>query len=338
MKNKNILTENEQEVNVYAAFNALLNDFETAYIAHGASGCYSELDALSQAIGSSVLKKVYDPQARAAEKRNTVTTGGCNPYIATLRRELYADSALLRNLTDSGNNAFGHTFNKDGELIPVVLDEDAEARFNSLLPRGLGDGLEVKHEVVCKLLEVSEKYSDGGVGYLTTPVINRRINRRVLIKEDDTAAWVDEETTPLVMVYAHVRQFIDGTRAVRTDPRNGYLYLEELTEDPESDALETVYRRQKRFADLGGYDNHGNYTAGDSESKWEYDSMVAALNLTARQACILDLRMRGNGYQAIATYLGITERGVRKHIELIAEKALKSGIATNDGKHVTLPR
>lgn len=331
MKNKNILTENAQEVNAYSAFNALLNAFETAYIAHGASGCYSELDALAQAVASSVLKKVYDPQARAAEKRNTVTTGGCNPYIATLRRELYADAALLRNLTDSGNDAFGNAFNKDGELVPVVLDEAAEARFNSLLPRGLGDGLEVKHEVVCKLLEVSEKYSGGGLGYLTAPVINRRINRRVLIKADDTAAWVDEETTPLVMVYAHARQFIDGTRAVRTDPRNGYLYLEELTADPESDALETVYRRQKRFADLGGFDNHGNYTVG-SESLRDYDSIIGALNLTTRQAQIIDLRMRGYGTQAIATYFGVNEAGIFIHLQRVREKAVKFGIANNDGK------
>jgi len=198
MNNINILTENTQEVNEYSAFNELLTAFETAYITHGANGCGAELDTLAQAVASSVLKKVYDPQGKAAEKRVTVTKGGCNPHIAELRRELYADSAMLRNLTDSGNAAFGHQFNNDGEFVSVVLDDEAESRFNSLIVRGLGDGLEIKHEVICALLEMSEKYACNGVGYLTAPIVNRRINRRVLIKDTDTAAWVDDETTPIV--------------------------------------------------------------------------------------------------------------------------------------------
>ena len=39
--------------------------------------------------------------------------------------------------------------------------------------------------------------------------------------------------------------------------------------------------------------------------------MVDALELTARQAKVLELRMGGYGYDAIATYLGIHKQSVK---------------------------
>ena len=51
--------------------------------------------------------------------------------------------------------------------------------------------------------------------------------------------------------------------------------------------------------------------------------MVDALELTARQAKVLELRMGGYGYVAIATYLGVNEKSVRDVLKTVQKKAIE---------------
>lgn len=61
----------------------------------------------------------------------------------------------------------------------------------------------------------------------------------------------------------------------------------------------------------------------DANSVTDYDAMVEELELTARQAKIVELRMGGYGYVAIATYLGVNEKSVRDVLKTVQKKAIE---------------
>lgn len=179
--------------------------------------------------------------------------------------------------------------------------------------------------------------------WIETPYTVRRLKKRVYIKEESSVAWEEREITPISAVYAAVREVVDKSRAMQTDPRNGYLYLEDMVKDdeaadPAAAALETIYRRMDKFADLGGYaatghfDNHGNTThcgnyTVNAAAVADYDSIVARLNLTERQAEIIRYRMRGYGYLAIGTALGVSHNAVINACKKIQKKAVEIGFS-----------
>lgn len=76
-----------------------------------------------------------------------------------------------------------------------------------------------------------------------------------------------------------------------------------------------------KYADLGGYNCDGNYTA-DRQTVEDYETTVAQLDLTDRQAQVLRLRMQGKGHKAIATYLGVTQRAIAKTVEQVQKRRL----------------
>ena len=179
--------------------------------------------------------------------------------------------------------------------------------------------------------------------WIETPYTIRRLKKRVYIKEESSVAWEDKEITPISAVYAAVREVVDKSRAMQTDPRNGYLYLEDMAKDdeaadPTAAALETIYRRLDKFADLGGYaatghfDNHGNTThcgnyTVNAGAVADYDGIIARLNLTERQAEIIRYRMRGYGYLAIGTALGVSHNAVINACKKIQKKAVEIGFS-----------
>ena len=162
------------------------------------------------------------------------------------------------------------------------------------------------------------------ISWLEVPYKLRRLSRRVIIKEADGAKWETVETTPIQEVYRAVRRAVQNSRAVQTDPRNGYLYIEDVVADPDSDKTETIYRRLHKWADLGGETRQGYYTA-DPQTVADYNAVLGALNMTDRQAQIVRLRMSGYGYKAIATYLGITVGAVRGQLSRLQEKCENVG-------------
>ena len=64
-----------------------------------------------------------------------------------------------------------------------------------------------------------------------------------------------------------------------------------------------------------------NLYSVERETVDRYDSMVASLNLTAKQAQILTLKQSGYGNKAIATYMGISENSVKGACTEIRRKA-----------------
>lgn len=146
--------------------------------------------------------------------------------------------------------------------------------------------------------------------------------------------WETVETTPIREIYKAVRRSINTSRAMATDPRNGYSYIESMATDPETGETETVYRRLTKYADLGGYacDFNGACTlySVDAETVRDTDTLIESMNLTKKQAQVLALRQSGYGYKAIATYLGVTQRAVAKTVEAIQKKAIAIGLKPNE--------
>lgn len=206
----------------------------------------------------------------------------------------------------------------------------------------MSDGIDLVQEAAAALLEQAAKHANG-TEWLDRPYTFRDLDKRVYIRLDDSAAYKDVETTPIQEVYREVRRAVQDSRAVQTDPRNGYTYIEDYAENGEGDGLEVIYRRLQKWSDIGGYAQNGQagnsmagsppgigrdgdlYTA-DIETARNYGALVESLELTKRQEQILSLRMQGKGYKAIATYYGISDKAVKKTVTQIQKKAANIGL------------
>lgn len=307
-----------------AAFADLLRAYETAH-ASGADTT-DTLYALATAAALSVVKKCIDPQRKTAAERQTVSNGGMSAALVEVRRGIMADIALLDNLTAAHNAAYVLRYNAAGDLVQEVADKAAEKAAAAMQGETLSDGLDLVNAAVIAILEQTAEHATAAPGWMEAPYTMRRLSRKVVIKAEDGAKWEEVETSPIREVYRHIRREVQNSRAMQTDPRNGYLYIEDTAADPESDKVETIYRRLHKWADLGGYTHTGAYTA-DMQTLIDYESVLGKLNLTERQAQIVRLRMSGYGNKAIATYMGISLSSVKTLLRRMQEKCEAIGFS-----------
>lgn len=307
--------ENAGKVN---DFEQIKRTFETAF---AGSGDYAgALIDLATAVTYSVVRKCIDPQRKTAVGRETVSDNGLNPALLALRRGIAADIKLLCSTQSAANAATRSTFNVDGYPVTVTADKDAATALNAIIGDTLSDGIDLVQTAACAILEQAADHADGP-GWLDRPYFVNRLSRRVYIRADDSAAYRDEETAPMREIFRAVRRAVQESRAVQTDPRSGYTYIEDLT----ADGLDVIYYRLHKYADLGGYNVDGNYTA-DRQTIDDYNAILGRLELTDRQAVILRLRMQGKGYKAIASYLGVSDKAVKKTVLQIKVKAIDIGL------------
>lgn len=325
-------TAQAEQTATVKTFADLLTDYETAYT--NGTDYTAPLYALATAAAQSVVKKCIDPQRKAATTRETVSNSGHNAALVDVRRGIVADFATLDNLTAAHNAAYAWKFNKDGYIISEVVDSAAEKAATALQGETLSDGIDLVQSAVVAILEQSADHATAAAGWMETPYNVRRLSRKVVIKSEESAKWEDVETSPIREVYRHIRREVQNSRAMQTDPRNGYLYIEDTAADPDSTQLETIYRRLNKWADLGGYTHDGHYTA-DMQTVVDYESTIAALNLSDRQATVVKLRMSGYGYKAIGTYMGIDHSNVIRICKQIQNKAEKVGFTPSMWAHMT---
>lgn len=303
-------------------FETVKRNFEQAF----ASGRdYStELLDLSTAVAYSVLNKCLDPQRKTAVDREQVSDNGQNPALLAVKRGIAADRRTLDSTKTLADRSTRITFNTDGDAVTVTADKEADKALGVVLRERLTDGIDLVQEAAAAILEQAAEHADPAdpaAPWLDIPYNVRRLSRRVYIRQDDSAAYRDETTTPIQEVYRAVRKAVQDSRATQTDPRNGYSYIEELT----ADGLDVIYYRLQKYADLGGYDCNGLYTA-DRQTAADYETIVERLELTDRQAVVIRLRMQGKGNKAIATYLGVTPQAVQNTLAKIQRKAAKIGL------------
>ena len=281
-----------------------------------------ELINLAQVVAYSVINTCIDPRRKTAPEHDTTSNSGVNPAMVDIKRGIGHDMRLLDSVRRNADEATHITHNADGDTVTATNDADAYRALLSVVRDTLTDGIDLVQTAALALLEQAADHADGD-NWLDMPYTVRRLSRRVYIQRTDSAAYRDVGTTPIQEVYRAVRKTVQDSRAVQTDPRNGYSYIEDMT----ADGLDTIYYRLHRYADLGGYNSDGQYTTS-MQSVQDYDNVISRLNLTDRQAQVLSLRMQGKGYKAIATYLGVCNNAVVKTVKQIRNKAMAIGLSS----------
>lgn len=309
-------------------FTDLLRQYEKEYNNDKTSVAFSNvLDELATAVAYSVIKKCLDPQ-RKGHKDGQVSNSGCNAQLDEVKRSIYRDKNTLANINYSCEQAFETVYSEDGDRQTRTKDSDYRYAYNKLTQQTIGDGLDLVHVAMIALLDESEKADRMKENFLENTYNVRQLKKKVWIKSADSVnGWETVETSPIREVYKAVRREVANNRSLNIDPSNGFLYLEDLAKDEESNEEATIYRRLNKFSDLAGnvtdYNGAVTFETVDSASVDKYENMVDALELTARQAKVLELRMGGYGCVAIGTYLGVKEESVMSVLKTIQKKAIE---------------
>ena len=307
------------------AFETLMINFCNEYRKDRNSATFTEVATdLATAVAFSVLRKCLDPQAKSGKTSNS----GCNPQLDEVKRSIYRDTNTLKNINYSCEKAFTTVCNEDGDRQTKTLDSDYRYAYNKLTQQTLGDGLDLVNTAIVSLLDECSKVDTTTGNFLETVYTVRKLKKKVWIKVSDSVnGWETVETSPIREVYKAVRREVANNRSLNIDPSNGYLYLEDLAKDEESNEETTIYRRLNKFSDLAGnvtdFNGAVKFETVDGASVADYDKMTEALELTARQAQVLQLRMSGYGCVAIGTYLGVKEESVMSVLKTIQKKAIE---------------
>ena len=313
----------QQTATTTTTFETLLVDFCNEYRKDSNSEKFTAVATdLATAVAFSVLRKCLDPQAKSGKPSDS----GCNPQLDEVKRSIYRDTNTLKNIDYSCKKAFVTVYNEDGDRQTKTADKDYRYAYNKLTQQTLGDGLDLVNTAIVSLLDECTKVDTTAENFLETVYTVRRLKKKVWIKvEDSVNGWETVETSPIREVYKAVRREVANNRSLNIDPSNGYMYLEDLARDEGSNEETTIYRRLNKFSDLAGnvtdFNGAVKFETVDSASVTDYDTMVEKLELTTRQAQILQLRMSGYGYIAIATYLGVNEKSVRDVLKTVQKKA-----------------
>lgn len=192
-----------------SAFETVKRNYEAA-LASGKDTA-QELTALATAVAYSVINKCIDPQRKTAAQRDTASNTGFNPAMVELKRGIAADLATLDNTRRTANAATATTYNADGDLVTVTADKDAAAALVDLMATTLSDGIDLVQTAALAILEQAAEHANGE-SWLDSKYTVRRLSRRVYIRSDESAAYRDDETTPIQEVYRAVRQAVQNSR------------------------------------------------------------------------------------------------------------------------------
>lgn len=307
------------------------------------------LQIFAMACASSVLKKVIDPKSKEKTEngkhilRDKVTDGGFNPLLIRMQADLAKDDKDLKRIVYANDNAFDLVFNDNGEYKQETIDSELAKAAADIGKNNLADGLDLVNDAVVAILDEVQKQREREpekpIDFERVYTV-RRLKRKVWIKEADSKGGFETvETSPIREVYKAIRRAIQTSRAVQADPRNGYSYLEDFTTDENGETVE-LYRRLPKYADLGGAvcDFNGaetGYTV-DRETVNSYEKTLAALNLTDRQRAILQYRIQGYGYKAIATKLGVLPSTIQVTMTRLREKCEKIGFTPDLWQEMTV--
>ena len=324
-------------------FQSLKDAFEIAVENNDSDMIGETIYPLAKAIAYSVIRKCIDPQAgkagkgtapasldaqRAAMRKASTAQART---LQALRQSIAQDTAQLDAIRTASAQASGAGWNDKGDYTPVVLDNDAQARIDYLAGQALADGIDLVQVAALALLQETDTARKAGTlcaGWLDIPRTVKRLARRVYVRIDDTPKFETRETAPIVEVYAAVRKAIAQSRAVQVASAK-YTYIDDYATDS-TGGLETIYRRAGKYADIGGNESDingkptGNYTANLADAQTQA-AMVEKLGLTDRQTTILQYRLQGFGYKAIAAKLGVTQRAIAKQCGAIQDKARRAG-------------
>lgn len=265
------------------------------------------LENFGASIVNSVLNKVYSASGNFA--------------IEKMRRQFWADFNRTHEIKYLLDDAYALEYTKDGELRQTV-NGDLDKKATEKLCISYSNGYDLLQVAILKILDLE---AEGHENLLEQYKI-KTLDKRVLIGEKNSASWKYQDTSGLHEIFLAVRREIEQHQS--TNINNKYLYLDELLEDEEGN-VEQVYRRlhaNNIYATLDGAVKNNTYATVTEQDEQDINALIIKLKLSARENEILKLRIKGYGYKAIATYLGIPTDSVKKYIKRIRVKAQQNGL------------
>lgn len=317
------------------SFPDLVSDFNNSDPDRDPVSYEKSLTDISTATTFCVLKKCIDPTRN--NKGSTVSNAGYNPVMVSLKSDTNTDRLMFENFNNAVKNITYHTeYNKNGDPVKICDTPDLEKIINkSVHEQTVGEGMDLIHDCVVAMLEETarQKLRDPKKTLdIERPYTVHRLKKKVYIKKvDSVGGYETVETRPITESFKAVRRSIENSRAVQADPRNGYIYLNGLMNNPDGET-DDIYIRLPKYADLGGYVRNFNdaetvYTADNSalETLETIENLTCKLKPTQKQQTILNLRLCGYGNKAISTYLGVSADNIKGQIKELRRKAIKAG-------------
>lgn len=288
------------------------------------------LTDLATAVVYCVVKKCIDPTRKT--QTDNISNNGYNSAMVKIRRDITVGKHTTDNINRLITDLTYHTeYDNNGDPVTICNDPDGEKALTDLIhSENIPDGYDLVNDCIVAILSEIAKQKDRDPDDLTDlerPYTVNRLKKKVYIKKADSIGGYETViTTPIQEVFKTVRRCIEKSRTVQTDPKNGYSYIADLTISPDGDP-DTFYYRLPKYADLGGYatDSAGSNTLYTTPTATveKVEKLTEKLNLTKRQATILQLRLKGYGYKAIATYTGTSADNVKSQIKELRRKAKK---------------
>lgn len=305
----------------------VIEQFEKLHISHN-HNCKeynNALNSLSQMIVYSTLNKTIDPQ-RKKQNIQHVSNNGYNTQVVALKNSLYHDISILDNIETSQSNSEKDILNSKGDVQKIISDKTLHDGFIKILDENITDAYDLIQTAKLEILEQCNNalVDDTQPGFMEIPYTYNTLSKKVVIKKDDSKAQKEVATTPIQQVYRKVSQYIRDNKSLQIDPCNMYTYI---ALDDTTDTDSRQYRRLEKFSDLGGYTTSDIfnctplYTA-DNSTIDDIETLIEKLELTARQTQVLNLRLKGYGNTAIASYLGVSLHAIEKTQQAIQKKAI----------------
>lgn len=302
------------------AFTSLLRTYEEETRKGTNTEAYTKaLTELATAVSYSVLKKCINVSY--------------SETLVKVKNAITHDTKTLSNTKHSSNEATETVYTKDGDRETVTKDSSYKQAFDKLASECLLDGLDIVNTAIVSIIEETRKTDGETVHFMENAYNVKRLKRKVWIKMEDSASgWEEVATSPIKEVYRAIRRYIENNRTLGTDARNGYAYLEDIATEEETGTEEVIYRRLRKYSQLATYteDFNGQQTLSSVNpcDAATVEELIAVLNLSKQQVEILQYRMSGYGYKAIATKLGVKGANVQTQLKRIQTKAETSGIVS----------
>lgn len=242
-----------------------------------------------------------------------------------------AEQSCFENAMDMLNNAdiVLYEYNSDGDRVFTNDYLEYTKNIDSLvLNNNFGDGVDLVNDCFIKLVdECIMQYESCGYINLTEQYTDVKQKKLVVIRDNDNKGLYKEvETTILQECFRYVRECIRKSGSFTT-ASNKYTYIESELENGD-----IVYKRLNgvdvgQIAYQETFSHATTVSAIDDSAMDKINSIIDLLELSDQQKKIVRYRLRGYGYKAIATALGVKSDNVKTQCKRIKAKAEKIGLS-----------
>lgn len=230
-----------------------------------------------------------------------------------------------RKASKNGKNDTHRTAEKKAESVSVLKQLEKWEK-DVITCNFSGEGMDFVNVAIVAFLNEERKAYERNVNtcifWTQKEYIEFDIDKRVIIQRDESAKKREFTRIPAKVVYQKLREYIVSNRGIRIDEK--HVFIEEIVQSEGKE--EQLFHRLKNGMQFAYYDfaeKHEN-TCNLLHASIVIQSFLDTL--TVNETKLLDLKLCGNGYKAIASYTGKKADTVKKCFQSIRKKAEKSGL------------